>query len=84
MLTFLSAGPTLLPMACEMETSIEISEELLRDVKELSKSRTNKEAVTTALEEYLRIRRSAALTEILGTFSDFMDRNELERSRTEQ
>ena len=67
-----------------MATSIEISEELLRDVKEFSKSRSNNEAVTTALEEYVRIRRSAALTEILGTFSDFMDRNELERSRTEQ
>ena len=67
-----------------MATSIEISEELLRDVKELSKSRSNNEAVTAVLEEYVRMRRSAALTEILGTFSDFMDRNELERSRTEQ
>ena len=67
-----------------METSIDISEELLRDVKELSKSRTNKEAVTAVLEEYVRMRRSAALTEILGTFSDFMDRNDLERSRTAQ
>ena len=67
-----------------METSIDVSEELLRDVKELSRSRSNNEAVTAVLEEYVRMRRSAALTEILGTFSDFMDRNDLERSRTAQ
>ena len=64
-----------------MKTTIDIPKALLQEVKRLSMSRTNKEAVTTALEEYLRLRRSAALTELLGTFTDFMDRDDLERSR---
>lgn len=66
-----------------MKTTIDIPEELLRDVKKAASVRTNKEAVITALAEYLRVRRSADLVEILGTFDDFMTGEDLERERGE-
>ena len=46
-----------------------------------SKTRTKKEAVTVALEEYLRLRRSEELASLLGTFDQFMDRKELNALR---
>ncbi len=66
-----------------MKTTIDIPENLILDVKRESNSRTIKQAVTIALEEYLRVRRSAALTEILGTFEDFADRETLAGERGE-
>ena len=64
-----------------MKTTIDIPEQLILDVKRESNSRTTKQAVTVALEEYLRVRRSAALTELLGTFDDFVDGETLLRER---
>lgn len=67
-----------------MKTTVDIPKELLRDVKIASRSRTNREAVTVALEEYLRVRRSAELAELLGTFDHFLSRDELETLRSAQ
>lgn len=64
-----------------MKTTVDIPRALLEDVKKAASVRTNKEAITQALEEYLRVRRSAELVELLGTFEHFMDRGELDRSR---
>jgi len=66
-----------------MKTTVDIPERLLRDVKEAASVRTNKDAIITALTEYLRIRRSAGLVDMLGTFSDFMTRDALDRERGE-
>jgi Arc/MetJ family transcription regulator len=60
-----------------MKTTIDIPEELLSAVQSASNTRTKKEAVTVALEEYIRLRRSEELTALLGTFDAFMDRQEL-------
>lgn len=66
-----------------MKTSVDIPKALLDDVKREASVRTNREAITLALEEYLRVRRSAALVEMLGTLGQFMDRDELARQRGE-
>jgi Arc/MetJ family transcription regulator len=66
-----------------MKTTIDIPEELLAAVQSASKTHTKKEAVTVALEEYLRLRRSQELTALLGTFDAFMDRQELDTLRGE-
>jgi Arc/MetJ family transcription regulator len=50
-------------------------------VKIASNTRTKREAVTVALEEYVRLRRSEELASLLGTFDDFMDRKELDALR---
>jgi Arc/MetJ family transcription regulator len=64
-----------------MKTTIDIPEELLNAVKIASNTRTKREAVTVALEEYVRLRRSEELASLLGTFDDFMDRKELDALR---
>ena len=64
-----------------MKTAIDIPEDLLSAVQTASKKRTKKEAVTVALEEFVRIRRSEELTALLGTLEDFMDQNDLENQR---
>lgn len=64
-----------------MKTTIDIPEELLAAVQTASKTRTKKEAVTVALEEYVRLRRSEELASLLGTFDQFMDRKELDALR---
>ncbi len=64
-----------------MKTTIDIPDELLSAVQIASKTHTKKEAVTVALEEYLRVRRSEELTSLLGTFDAFMDRKELDTLR---
>lgn len=64
-----------------MKTTIDISEELLDAVQSASKTHTKKEAVTVALQEYLRLRRSEELTALLGTFDAFIDRQELDTLR---
>ena len=64
-----------------MKTTIDIPEELLSAVQIASKKRTKREAVTVALEEYIRVRRSQELVTLLGTFGEFMDQEELETLR---
>ena len=66
-----------------MKTTVDISRELLEEVKRAASVRTNREAIDAALREYLRVRRSAELVSILGTFEEFMDREELDRLRGE-
>ena len=57
-----------------MKTTIDISRELLEDVKKAAGVRANREAITADLNEYLRIKRSADLATVLGTFEDAMTR----------
>ena len=64
-----------------MKTTIDIPEDLLEAVQSASHSRTKREAVTVALQEYVRVHRSKELTKLLGTFESFMDRRELETLR---
>ena len=66
-----------------MKTTIDIPKELLEDVKAMANIHTNREAVTVALEEFLRHHRSAELVDILGTFSNFVDHDTLASQRGE-
>ncbi|MCK4516330.1 MAG: type II toxin-antitoxin system VapB family antitoxin [Spirochaetaceae bacterium] len=66
-----------------MKTTIDIPRKLLEDVKRAAKIHTNREAVTVALEEFLRHHRSAELVDILGTFSDFIGHDALGSQRGE-
>ncbi len=63
-----------------MRTTLAIKEELLNEVKTLSGSRTKKEAVERALEEFVRRRRSKRLIDLEGkvelsfTLQEFLKR----------
>jgi len=64
-----------------MKTTIDIPEDLLKDLMRRTSAATKRDAVITAIREYNQRRRMSELTSILGTFSDFMDRVELDGAR---
>ena len=64
-----------------MKTTIDIPEELLKDLMRRTAAATKREAVITAIVEYNQRRRMGELTSVLGTFVDFMDRTELDATR---
>ena len=64
-----------------MKTTIDIPEKALRDVMRNTGAATKREAVVTAIDEYNRRKRLAAIADQLGTFKDFMTQEELQRLR---
>lgn len=64
-----------------MKTSVDIPEEILKNVLLYSNKKTQKEAINTAMEEYIRIRKMRKLTEKLGTFDSFMTQADLNKMR---
>ena len=70
-------------MIC-MKTTIDIPEDLLKDLMNRTSASTKREAVIMAIVEYNQRRRMGELTSVLGTFTDFMDRTELDAEREAQ
>ena len=64
-----------------MKTTIDIPDNLLRDLMKRTAAATKREAVLTAIAEYTQRRRMADLSSMLGTFVDFMDREDLTATR---
>jgi Arc/MetJ family transcription regulator len=67
-----------------MKTTIDIPEDLLQDLMRRTSAATKREAVITAIVEYNQRRRMGELASILGTFGDFMNRTELDATRSAQ
>ncbi len=66
-----------------MKTTVDIPKEMLEDLIRNTSAKTKKDAILAAIREYNYRKQSAGLTRILGTFSEIMDRDELERMRRE-
>ena len=64
-----------------MKTTIDIPEIDLAEAIRHTGAKTKREAVVFALQDFNRRRRLAALTGILGTFSDFMTQDDLHEMR---
>lgn len=60
-----------------MKTTIDIPENALLEAIRYTGAKTKREAVVFALLDFNRRRRLAALTGILGTFTDFMTQDDL-------
>ena len=60
-----------------MKTTIDIPEKDLQEAIRHTGAKTKREAVVFALQDFNRRRRLAALTGILGTFTDFMTQDDL-------
>ena len=60
-----------------MKTTIDIPENELQEAIRHTGAKTKREAVVFALQDFNRRRRLAALTGILGTFTDFMTQDDL-------
>jgi Arc/MetJ family transcription regulator len=68
-----------------MKTTIDIPEKSLREAMRHTGSKTKRAAVVTAVDEFNRRRRLAALAERLhGSCPDFMTRKDLQRMRKER
>lgn len=67
-----------------MKTTIDIPERALRDVMRNTGAATKREAVVTAIEDYNRRKRLAAIVKDFGTLKDFMTQEELARSRDDR
>jgi Arc/MetJ family transcription regulator len=66
-----------------MKTTIDIPDSVLRDAMRLAGATTKRQAVVTALTEYIQRGKVAALTKHLGSCADLMTLEELERLRNE-
>jgi hypothetical protein len=51
-----------------MATNLSINDRLIEDARKVGGHRTKKEAVTTALEEYIRRHRQRRIVDAFGTF----------------
>lgn len=66
-----------------MKTTVDIPDEALREAMRHAGAKTKREAVVIAIEEYNRRRRLSRLAGALGTFGDFLTREELLARREE-
>ena len=64
-----------------MKTTIDIPEEELRDALMFTGAKTKREAIVTAVADFNRRQRMAALTKHLGTCKKLMTFEELRRMR---
>jgi len=64
-----------------MKTTIDIPKELLEEAMKLTRAKTKREAVVTAMADFTRRKRIAALRRHLGTCKDFLTSEELKRLR---
>ncbi len=64
-----------------MKTTIEIPDEELRQVMKYTRAKTKREAVVYAIKDFNRRKRLSRLAKVLGTFEDFMNRDELKEMR---
>jgi len=54
-----------------MRTSIDINEELIRDVMKKAGVRTKKDAIVTALKDYLKHKKVEELKGLIGNYESF-------------
>ena len=64
-----------------MKTTVDIPDDMLGELIENTEARTKREAILTAIEEYNRKKKIAALADVVGTFDQFMTADELNQSR---
>ena len=67
-----------------MKTTIDIPDAELRDVVRHTGAATKREAVVTAIADYNRRRRLAAVVKEFGTMTQFMTHAELQRLRRDR
>ncbi len=54
-----------------MKTTLDIDDDILKKVMDISKSKTKKGAIVIALNEYLRLKKREELKDLIGNFKDF-------------
>ena len=67
-----------------MTTTVDIPDELLNETKRLTKADSERDAIISALREYVRREKVEALLKVLGTSETFMTQEELMDMRHER
>ena len=67
-----------------MKTTIDIPDDELEEIMRLTKAKTKKEAVVTAIREFNRRRKLDIVLGQLGTFKDVMSQEDLRRMREDE
>lgn len=67
-----------------MKTTVDIPEDELKDAMRFTRARTKREAIVTALRDFNRRKRIAALTRHFGRSETFMTHEELIALRQER
>lgn len=61
-----------------MKTTVEIPDEELHDLVQFTRAKTKREAIVTAITDFNRRRRMAALVKLSGTFRSLPTNEEIE------
>lgn len=65
-----------------MRTTLDIDDNLLKEIMKTSGAKTKKGAIVIALKEYLRTKRREELKEMIGNYDDFgLSLKDLEKMR---
>jgi len=66
-----------------MRTLIDIQEHLIRDLLKETNAKTKREAIITAIETYLNLKRREKLASLIGNYDYGSTAEELERMRVD-
>ena len=67
-----------------MRTTIEIDNDLLKEVMEKSGAKSKKIAIVTAMKDYRRLKRREELKNLIGNYDEFsLDHKDLRKMRDE-
>lgn len=64
-----------------MKTSVDIPDKDLKEVLKHTQAKTKKEAIVFVVKDFNKRRRLTELAKILGTFKEFMTREDLKKIR---
>ena len=68
-----------------MRTTIDIDDEILKEVMEKSGAKSKKNAIVTAMKGYLRLKRREELKNLIGSYDKFnLDLKDLRKMRNER
>ncbi|HDZ61852.1 MAG TPA: type II toxin-antitoxin system VapB family antitoxin [Nitrospirae bacterium] len=68
-----------------MRTTIDINEDLINEVMKKAGARTKKEAIVTAMKDYLRFKKIEELKELVGNYDTFnLTLSDLKKMRDER
>lgn len=68
-----------------MRTTIDIDNDLLKEVMEKSGAKSKKNAIVTAMKDYLRLKRREELKNLIGSYDEFnLDLKDLRKMRNER
>ena len=60
-----------------MKTTVDIPDDILKDVMRMSEAKTKKDAIILAMQEYIAKKKMASMSKYLGTFETLISQKEL-------